>query len=188
VGSRGKLFVVSGPSGAGKGTLVAGVLARVPGLSLSISATTRAARPGEVDGREYHFLSQDAFVRRREAGEFLEWAEVHGNLYGTLRPMVERELAAGSSVILEIDVQGAYQVKAKVPEAVLVFVLPPTMEELERRLSGRGTEDEGQVRGRLKTALEEMKEVHHYDHAIVNDQVERATRDLAEIIASETAG
>jgi len=137
---QGRLFVVAGPSGAGKGTLIEELLKRYPTAWLSVSATTRKPRPDEVEGVQYNFLDSDEFRELVEKGEFLEWAEVHGNLYGTPRARVERELARGLDVILEIDVQGARQVREKIPDAVAVFVLPPSLEVLEERLRNRGTE------------------------------------------------
>jgi len=181
---RGALIIISGPSGAGKGTLVDRLVTRVPCLSVSVSATTRAPRPGEVDGEDYIFLSTEEFGRRVEAGEFLEWAEVHGNRYGTLRATVEQTLAAGCDVILEIDPQGAFQVKELMPEAVLVFIIAPSMDELERRIRKRGAETDEQVRTRLATAVRELELVGTYDHVVENDDVARATDELVDIISS----
>jgi guanylate kinase len=181
---RGALIIISGPSGAGKGTLVDRLVARVPCLSVSVSATTRRPRPGEVDGEDYIFLTAEEFGRRVEAGEFLEWAEVHGNRYGTLRAEVDAKLVTGRDVILEIDPQGAFQVKRLMPEAVLVFIIAPSMDELERRIRKRGAETDEQVRTRLATAVRELELVGTYDHVVENDDVARATDELVGIIGS----
>lgn len=179
---RARTFVVSGPSGVGKGTLVALLRERVVSLGLTVSATTRGPRPGEVDGVAYYFLSDEEFDRRVAAGDFLEWAWVHGHRYGTLRQEVERVTGAGSSVVLEIDVQGGLMVRERVPEAVLVFVEPPSMDELERRLRGRGTESEADIERRLANAREEMAQAPLYDVRIVNDDLERACLELQQVI------
>ncbi len=151
---------------------------------VSVSATTRAARPGEVDGEDYVFLTPAEFSQRIESGDFLEWAEVHGNRYGTLRSSVEDRLAEGRDVILEIDPQGALQVKDLMPEAVLVFIIAPSMDELERRIRKRGAETDEQVRTRLATAVGELELVGTYDHVVENDDVSRATDELVDIIGS----
>ena len=179
---RARIFVVSGPSGVGKGTLVALLRERLSCLGLTVSATTREPRPGEKDGVSYYFLDDAEFDRRVAAGEFLEWAWVHGHRYGTLRSEVERVLASGSSVVLEIDVQGGLSVRASMPDAVLVFVEPPSVEELERRLRGRGTEDESQIETRLQNARSEMDRAPEYDVRIVNDDLDRACSELEEVI------
>ena len=166
----------------GKGTLVSLLRERLPRLGLTVSATTREPRPGEKDGVSYHFLDDDEFERRVEAGEFLEWAWVHAHRYGTLKSEVERVLAGGESVVLEIDVQGGLAVRAAMPDAVLVFIEPPSMDELERRLRGRGTEDEEQVALRLANARSEMARAPEYDVRIVNDDLDRACRELQEVI------
>ena len=174
-----RLFVVSGPSGVGKGTLVSMVRAQRDGLGLTVSATTRPPRTGEVDGREYYFLSEEEFSRRVDAGEFLEWADVHGHRYGTLVSEVDRLVGEGSSVILEIDVQGGLNVRKVYPSVVLVFIEPPSLEELERRLRGRGTEDEASISTRLANAAHEMEFASEYDVRIVNDDLDRAAEELA---------
>jgi len=174
--------VVSGPSGVGKGTLVARLRERRPGLGLTVSATTRPPRAGETDGVSYHFLDDAEFARRVENGEFLEWARVHGHRYGTLRSEAERLMARGVSVVLEIDVQGGLNVRTVYPEVVLVFIEPPSMGELERRLRGRGTEDESSIELRLANASHEMDLASLYDVRIVNDDLERATEELAATI------
>ena len=180
----GSLFVVSAPSGAGKTSLVRALLGEQPNLRLSVSCTTRAARPGEVDGIDYEFLDRAEFTRRRDAGDFLEWAEVHGNRYGTLRSTVEERLAEGVDVILEIDPQGAFQVKEQMPESVLVFITAPSLSELERRIRHRGAETDEQVRTRLETAERELRLVGTYDHVVENDDVVMATERLAGIVES----
>lgn len=179
-----RLFVVSGPSGAGKGTLVSLVREQRPDLGLTVSATTRQPRPGEVDGVSYHFLSKEEFATRVEAGEFLEWANVHGNCYGTLRSEVDRNLAAGRSVILEIDVQGALNVRKFYPDAVLVFIEPPSMEVLEQRLRGRGTEDEQSLELRLADAAGELEMAREYDERVVNDDLQESCAELFRVLDS----
>jgi guanylate kinase len=179
----GKLFVLAGPSGVGKGSIVRELVARDPeGLSLSVSVTTRAPRPGEVDGVDYFFIDDDAFDRMIRAGELLEWAEIVGHRSGTPRGFVEDRLAAGRDVVLEIDVVGASQIRERVPGSVLVFIDPPSMEELERRLRGRGTETEERIRLRLETAAWEIEQRDWFDHLVVNDELERASAQVAAII------
>ncbi len=180
----GNLIIISGPSGAGKGTLVDRLVTRVPDVWVSVSATTRLPRPGEVDGKDYVFLSEEDFRRRVAAGQFLEWATVHGNRYGTLRSTVEAKIAEGRQVILEIDPQGAAQVKALMPEAVLVFILAPSMAELERRIRHRGAETDEQVAVRLATAVRELELVDTYDFVVENKDVSRATEALVGILES----
>lgn len=177
--ARGRLIVVSGPSGVGKGTVIR-ALAELTTFHLSVSATTRQMRPGEIDGRDYFFLSEEEFKEWIEEGRLLEWAEYAGNLYGTPRAAVEQHLQAGRDVVLEIEVQGARQVKAAMPEAVLVFILPPSVEELEQRLKGRG--DTTNVDERLDTARRELEEVPFFDFTVVNDDVERAAEELRSIL------
>ncbi len=184
--SRGRLFVVAGPSGAGKGTLIEELLRRHPTAWLSISATTRKPRPGESHGVQYFFLDEKTFRERAGRGEFLEWAEVHGNLYGTPRDEVMERLEGGRDVILEIDVQGARQVREKVPDAVGIFVMPPSLEELERRLRGRGTESDRELERRLRNAREESRAAEEYRYVVVNDDLHRAREELCAIYEDES--
>lgn len=185
---EGRLFIVSGPSGAGKGTLVKELLARVPRLLLSVSATTREPRPGEVEGRAYRFVTPERFDELVRTDGLLEWAEVHGNRYGTPREPVERALAEGHDVVLEIDPQGAAQVRSRMPESVLVFVTAPSVAELRRRLERRGSESEEEVERRLQTALEELRVAGTYDYVVENDDVRRATDALVRIVESRGSG
>ena len=174
----GNLFVISGPSGAGKGTLVTRLLEEVPDTWVSVSATTRRPRPGEEEGVSYYFLDREDFLALADEGGFLEWAEYAGNCYGTPLASVQREMAAGRQVILEIEVQGALQVREKMPEAHLVFIEPPSLEELERRLRGRGTEADDVVRKRMETALVELSHKMEYDIRLVNDNLDEAVAEL----------
>ncbi|WP_367398008.1 guanylate kinase [Azonexus sp. R2A61] len=178
----GNLYVVAAPSGAGKTTLVRMLLASEAGVNLSISHTTRSPRPGESDGREYHFVAVDAFRAMISRGEFLEWAEVHGNFYGTSKSRIAEQLAAGSDVLLEIDWQGAQQVRQQFPEAIGIFILPPSMEELTRRLTGRGTDAPEVVERRLAAAQAEMRHVGEFDYVIINDQLDQALDDLRAVV------
>jgi guanylate kinase len=180
-----RVFVITGPSGVGKGTLIERLLERVPGLELSASATTRAPRPGEVDGRDYHFLDPEEFDRRAAAGEFLEHATYSGNRYGTLRSEVERRLAAGTSVVLEIEVQGARQVRAAMPESVQVFIAPPDPAALRERLERRGTDTAEAIAQRLRVAEAELAAQREFAHVIVNDDVDRATAELERTVRGE---
>lgn len=180
---RGKLFVISGPSGVGKGTLV-GMLAEEDGIWVSVSATTRTPRAGEVDGRDYFFMDRDAFLAKARDGGFIEWAEYSGNCYGTPTDKVAEHLDQGIDVVLEIEVQGALQVKEKLPEAKLIFIEPPSLEELEARLRGRGTETEEAIARRLRTARVELDEKMKYDYTLVNDDVDRAFTELIGYMAS----
>jgi guanylate kinase len=181
------VFVITGPSGVGKGTLIRGLRQRVPQLELSVSATTRPPRPGERDGVDYHFLSPQDFERRVRAGEFIEHATYSGHRYGTLRSELERRLAAGAPVVLEIEVQGARQVRAAMPEACAVFIAPPSVEALEARLIGRGTDSPDQVQERLATAVRELDAQPEFEHVVVNDRLEQATEELVAIVQAKLA-
>lgn len=187
-GKRGVLFVFSGPSGVGKGTLKAKLFEEFADqIAYSVSATTRGPREGEVDGKDYFFISRQEFERRVKNNEFLEHAEFAGNCYGTPRAYVEKLLDSGMNVVLEIDVQGALQVMKSMPECVSVFILPPSFEELERRLRGRGTETEEKVRERLETAKRELPYAPQYDYQIVNGgDIEAAYQSLREVFLKST--
>ncbi|MBM3345926.1 MAG: guanylate kinase [Betaproteobacteria bacterium] len=178
----GNLFIIAAPSGAGKSSLVGAVMARDDSLSLSVSYTTRAPRPGEQDGREYHFVDPETFLSMLERAEFLESAEVHGNHYGTSQKWVAEARASGRDILLEIDWQGAQQVRRVFPEAVSLFILPPSMAELERRLRSRGKDSDDVIRRRLINAREEMAHVAEFDYVIINNEFETATKDLAAVI------
>jgi guanylate kinase len=184
VAVSGRLFVVAGPSGVGKGTLIAAARAALPTLVVATSATTRPRRPDEQDGREYHFLTGAEFARRVEEGDFLEHVSYAGNRYGTLRSEVEQRLRDGESVVLEIEVAGAREIRRQMPGAVLVFVAPPTMEDLEARLRGRRQNTETEVSERLRIAAEEMRARPEFDHTITNDDADRAATELAELMRS----
>ena len=185
---RGRLIVVSGPSGAGKSTLIRASLESVPELAYSVSATTRDPRPGEVDGKDYIFLSREEFERWIEEGRFLEWAEYSGNLYGTPEQKVEELLEDGKSVILEIELQGARLVRNKRPDAVMVFVRAPSLNETRRRLAGRATESEEALESRLATAVGEVAASAEFDHEVVNEDRERARNDIVEKMESIVRG
>lgn len=181
-----RVFVITGPSGVGKGTLIRDLRGRVPGLELSVSATTRDPRGGEEDGVDYHFLSQEEFAERAEAGDFLEHATFSGNRYGTLRSEIERMLEAGSSVVLEIEVQGARQVRAAMGDAaVLIFIAPSDPAVLRERLSGRGTDSQEAIERRLETAKQELEAQQEFKHVVVNERLEEAAADLEEIVRDE---
>ena len=185
--SRGTLFVVSSPSGGGKGTIIQRVLDVVPNLSYSVSFTTRAPRPGEADGREYFFVNRDVFDEMVGAGEFLEWACVHGNYYGTAKRQVVEETAAGIDIILEVDVQGAASVRQLLLDSVSVFILPPSYEVLRERLIARGTDTPEELGVRLRNAPTELRQYSAFDYVIINDEVDRAAAQLASIIYAERA-
>jgi guanylate kinase len=186
------VFVITGPSGVGKGTLIRGLLERVPGLELSVSATTRGPRPGERDGVDYHFLTAEEFDRHAVAGDFVEHATYSGNRYGTLRSELERALRQGVPVVLEIELQGARQVRRAMPESIAVFIAPPSPEALRARLVGRGTDTPEQVDERLRAAEQELEAQTEFAHVVVNDRLEDATDKLEQIVrgalgASESA-
>lgn len=175
------ILVITGPSGVGKGTLIKRLLERVAGLQLAVSATTRAPRPGEVNGRDYHFLSAEDFARRVAAGEFVEHAQYAGNRYGTLVSELKRP---ARGIVLEIDVQGARQVRARLPEAVQVFIEPPSFEDLESRLATRGSDRPEQIERRLAAARAELEAAGEFDHRIVNDDLEQALQELEQLAAT----
>jgi len=179
---RGNLFILSGASGAGKGTLRKKLFEGVPDMAFSVSCTTRNIRPGEHDGEDYHFISKSDFEARIADGEFLEWAEVHGNYYGTRQRDVERVLEEGRDILLEIDVQGHRQVKLRAPEAVSIFITAPSLDEIEIRLEDRGTETQEQRDLRLRNAAKEMRYARDYDHVIVNDDMQRASGELIGLV------
>ena len=179
---KGCLFIVAAPSGAGKTTLVRELLARDSAVKLSVSFTTRKPRAGERDGVDYHFVTREQFQRMREQGEFLESAEVHGNLYGTSRVWIEGEMAAGRDILLEIDWRGAGQVRAAFSEAVGIFILPPSIEELERRLVGRGLDAADVIARRLANARNEMKHVGGFDYVIINNELHSAVDELVWVV------
>ena len=180
-----KLFVLSGSSGVGKGTVLKGFLEKNPNFMLSISCTTRAPRPGEVDGVNYFFISQEEFKNCIENNKFLEWAEFAGNFYGTKKKYINQCLAEGKDIILEIDTQGALQVKKQMPEAVLIFICPPSYEALENRLRGRHTEDEATIQKRLQQVKIELERAEKFNYKIVNDNLDEAIKNLEEVIKGE---
>jgi guanylate kinase len=183
-----KVFVITGPSGVGKGTLIRALRERLPELELAVSATTRAPRAGERDGRDYHFLTASEFERRLQEGDFVEQATYSGNRYGTLHSELERRLRIGAPVVLEIEVQGARQVRQRMPEAVAVFIAPPSLEALRARLIGRGTDTPEQVDERLRTAQRELDAQSEFAHVIVNDRVPAATDALERVVRSALGG
>lgn len=179
---RAQLYIISGPSGAGKGTIVQGLLERRPDLQLSVSHTTRPARSMEREGEHYFFVTPEEFAFMRQRGEFLEYADVHGNQYGTHRKTVERALASGRDVILEIDVQGAAQVKRQIPDAILIFIEPPSLAVLEERLRKRSTEQEESLSRRLADAYDELRQKRSFDGVVVNDVVDRAVEEVLQLM------
>jgi guanylate kinase len=184
---KGRLFVITAPSGAGKTSLIDALMRADPSLKLSISYTTRAPRPGEKDGVDYHFVDEATFLAMRSRGEFLESAEVHGNRYGTSKGVITAALAKGEDLILEIDWQGAQQVRAIYPECVGIFILPPSIEELERRMRARGQDSDAVIRRRLDNAREELEHAGEFEYRIINKDFDTARHELAEIIRKERA-
>jgi guanylate kinase len=184
---QGRLFVITAPSGAGKTSLIEALMRDDPSLKLSISYTTRAPRPGEKNGVDYHFVDDATFLAMRSRGEFLESAEVHGNRYGTSKQVITQGLARGDDLILEIDWQGARQVRAIYPDCVGIFILPPSIEELERRMRTRGQDSDEVMRRRLENARGEMDHAGEFDYAIINKDFETARRELARVIRAERA-
>ncbi len=182
---KGLLIVISAPSGTGKTTLVNKLMKEIPTLEFSISCTTRKARPGEVEGKDYYFLSLENFEQKIENGELLEWAEVYGNFYGTPKDKVMEALQKGRDILLDIDTQGALQVKKNYPEAILIFILPPSLKELEYRLRKRATDDAETIEKRLIVARKEISLASKYDYMIVNDRIETAFEKLKSIITAE---
>lgn len=185
--TRGTLFVVSSPSGGGKGTLIRRVLELVDKLSYSVSYTTRGPRPNEVNGREYFFVDRKTFDEMAADGEFLEWACVHGNFYGTSRRQIAEKIASGIDIVLEVDVQGAASVRQLLMDSVSVFILPPSFEVLRQRLCARGTDAPAELEVRLRNAPDELRQYSLFDYVIINDEVERAAGQLAAIIYAERA-
>ncbi|MBV9048795.1 MAG: guanylate kinase [Solirubrobacterales bacterium] len=181
------VFVITGPSGVGKGTLIRGLMQRVPELELSVSATTRAPRPGERHGVDYYFLTPEQFDAHVAAGDFVEHAAYSGNRYGTLRSELTRRLEAGVPVVLELEVQGARQLRETLPDAVAVFIAPPSVEALRARLLGRGTDDRMQVDARLRVAAQELEAQPEFAHVVTNDRIERATEELVGIVLAKSA-
>lgn len=184
---QGIIFILSAPSGAGKTTLYNRLRKIHPEIKLSVSCTTRARRPGEVEGRDYRFLSEREFSRRQARGEFAEWAKVHDYYYGTPRKPINKSIRAGRDILLDIDVQGARQIKQAYPGAVSIFLLPPSLGELKRRLATRGTDDKEIIRRRLANARGEIKEIIHYDYYVVNQEVREAVRLLSAVVEAERA-
>ncbi|SFL88646.1 guanylate kinase [Nitrosomonas communis] len=179
------LFIISAPSGAGKTSLIKALLKTRMGLSLSISHTTRQPRPNEINGQDYFFIDRDIFNQMLERGEFLESAEVYGNLYGTSYPWVKDTMASGQDVLMEIDCQGAQQVRQIFPEAVSIFILPPSLESLKARLQQRGQDDPGTIARRLKAVREEVSQVNKFDYAVINNELDEALKDICCIIRAE---
>jgi len=180
----GHLYIVAAPSGTGKTTLVRLLLENDSAIRLSISSTTRAPRPGEQDGREYDFVDVPGFIERVSRGEFLEWAEVHGNYYGTSRKWIEAEMSAGRDVLLEIDWQGAQQVRKSFPDAIAVFILPPSLDALKERLSSRGTDSSETIARRIAAARDEMRHVDEFDYVIINDDLQQALGNLMSVVSA----
>lgn len=185
---KGILFVISGPSGVGKGTVLKELMGKVPDVVYSVSATTRPPRQGEKDGKDYFFLSAEEFKKGIAENKWLEWARVHNSYYGTPRLFVEQKLHEGHNVILEIDTQGARQVKERCPDAVFIFLTPPSVEDLTKRLEKRGTDSLQDKKIRLRNAIAEMEDAEWYDYCVVNDSVQRAAQEIKEIMDREKGG
>lgn len=183
--NKGTLLVLSGSSGVGKSTIIAQVLKQRKELYFSVSCTTRAPRPGEVDGVNYYFISREEFQKRIERGEFLEYAEYVGNYYGTSMTVIREKLEKGVDVLLDIEVQGAAKVRERMPDAASVFIVPPSFEELAQRLRGRGTDSEEKIQKRLETARREAKEIKNYDYIVVNDTVDHAAQEVLAILTAQ---
>ena len=182
---KSKLFVIAGPSGVGKGTVIKELLSENDNLTLSVSSTTRNPRPGEIDGVNYNFLNQEQFKKSVENEEFLEWAVYNNNYYGTKKSAVDSALNNGKSIILEIEIQGAIQIMEKCPEAVFIFILPPSYEELEKRLRGRNTEDEQTIQNRLKITQKELEVGKKFKYSVINDNIKNAVLEITKIIKKE---
>ncbi|GIP25279.1 guanylate kinase [Paenibacillus sp. J23TS9] len=183
--AKGILFILSGPSGVGKGTVCTALRGKIPELVYSVSATTRSPRLGEEDGVNYFFKTRDQFLNMMQNDQLLEHAEYVGNYYGTPRDFVEKTLLSGNDIILEIEVQGALQVKEKFPEGVFIFLLPPSLDELKDRIRGRGTENQATIDHRMSVAVDEINLMEHYDYAVVNDQIDSACKRIESIIVAE---
>lgn len=181
---KGKLFIISGPSGAGKGTICKRLIEETK-VEISVSMTTRQPRDGEINGKSYYFTTKEDFLREVEADGFLEWAEVYGNYYGTPKAKVDEKLAAGIDVVLEIDIQGALNVKEAYPEGIFIFILPPSMAELRKRITGRGSETEESLRLRLSQTLKEVSYIDKYDYCVVNGELEEAVTRVKSIVIAE---
>lgn len=185
---RGRLYILSGPAGVGKGTVLRRVFEKLDNIAYSVSCTTRAPRPREIDGVNYIFMDESSFKKMVDEGRFLEWANVHGHFYGTRKDVVEETVRQGKDVLLEIDVQGASQVKEKMPDAVMIFIQPPSFEELIRRLKKRGTEGPEELELRIRNAKKEMSYANEYEHMIINEKIDKAADDFIKIVKKYREG